>query len=92
MRRAAKTDNNHTAIRDGLRAVYGPDAVQDAARWSGAGFDLIAHVGGRVMFLEVKQPKQVTRLTESEQAARRRYGEHWRVVTTLEEALEVLQP
>ena len=43
------------------------------------------------MFFEVKQPRKVTRLTESEIAARARYGAQWRVVTTLEEALEALQ-
>lgn len=91
MRYAARTDLCHAEIRDGLRRVFGPDAVQDVSMYSGLGFDLIAVARGRVMFLEVKQPRQVTRLTESEAAARTRYGQQWRVVTTLDEALEVLQ-
>ena len=91
MRRAAKTDLNHATIRDGLRAVFGPDAVQDVSMYRGLGFDLIAVARGRVMFLEVKEPKSVTRLSDSEQAARRRYPGVWRVVTTLDEALETLQ-
>ncbi len=91
MRRAAKTDVNHAEIRDGLRDVFGPAAVQDVSMYSGLGFDLIAVARGRVMFLEVKQPRQVTRLTESETAARERYGQQWRVVTTLDEALAALQ-
>ena len=91
MTRARKTDVNHAAIRDGIRAVFGPDAVQDVSMYSGLGFDLIAVARGRVMFFEVKQPKTVTRLSESEHAARRRYPGVWRVVTTLDEALEALQ-
>jgi hypothetical protein len=87
VRHAGKVDVNHAAIRDGLRAIYGPDSVQDASRWSGAGFDLIACIHGRITLLEVKQPRKVTRLTESELAARARYGDCWRVVCTLDEAL-----
>ena len=85
-RYAAKSDNNHTEIRDGLRECG--VQVQDVARHAGLGFDLIAtRVGGPPMLLEVKQPRTATRLTESEQAARDAYGDYWRVVTTLEEAL-----
>lgn len=91
MRRAAKTDVNHAEIRDGLRRVFGPAAVQDVSMYRGLGFDLIAVARGRTMFLEVKQPKKVTQLTKSELDARARYGAQWHVVTTLEEALEVLQ-
>ena len=91
MRRAAKVDENHGQIRDGLRCVFGPASVQDVSMYSGLGFDLIAVARGRVMFLEVKQPKQATRLTESEQDARARYGPLWRVVTTLDEALEAME-
>ncbi len=89
--RRAKVDTNHAAIRDGLRAIFGPDAVQDVSMYPRLGFDLIAIARGRVMFLEVKQPKKVTHLTESEQEARARYGDYWRVVTTLEEALEAME-
>lgn len=91
MRRAAKVDENHGQIRDGLRRVFGPASVQDVSMYSGLGFDLIAVARGRTMFFEVKQPKKVTRLTESEIAARARYGAQWRVVTTLEEALEAME-
>lgn len=91
MRRAAKTDTNHAAIRDGLRAVFGAEAVQDVSMYSGLGFDLIAVARGRLALLEVKPPRKATRLTESEQAARARYGDYWRCVTTLEEALAVME-
>lgn len=90
MTRARKVDTNHGEIRDGLRRVFGPDAVQDTSMYPGLGFDLIAVARGRVAFLEVKPPRKATRLTESEQTARARYGDLWRVVTTLEEALEAL--
>lgn len=88
--RYAKTDINHAAIRDGLRAVFGPAAVQDTSMHRGLGFDLIAVARGRVVFLEVKQPRKATHLTKSEQDAQERYGDMWRVVTTLDEALEAL--
>lgn len=91
MRRAAKTDVNHAEIRDGLRAVFGTESVQDTSMYSGLGFDLIAIARGRVVFLEVKQPRQVTRLTDSEHAARARFGRYWRCVSSLEEALEALE-
>lgn len=88
-RYAAKSDINHAEIRDGLRECG--IAVQDVARYPGLGFDLIAaRAGGPPMLLEVKQPRTVTRLTESEQAARAVYGDYWRVVTTLDEALAAL--
>ena len=90
-RYAAKVDSNHADIRDGLRAIFGREAVQDVSMYSGLGFDLIACCRGRVAFLEVKQPGKATRLTESEAAARARYGEYWRVVTTLEEALGAVE-
>ena len=87
---ARKVDTNHGQIRDGLRNVFGAQAVQDVSMYPGLGFDLIAVARGRIAFLEVKPPKKASRLTESEQAARDRYGDLWRVVTTLEEALEVM--
>jgi hypothetical protein len=88
---AAKVDVNHATIRDGLRDVFGRDAVQDVSMHRKLGFDLIAIARGRVMFLEVKQPRKVTHLTESEQEARDRFGPFWRVVATLEEALEAME-
>lgn len=91
-RYASKIDGNHAAIRDGLKATFGPDAVQDVARYAGLGFDLIIAARGVVRFLEVKRPGQTWRLSDSESAARERYGNHWRCVTTLEEALEAVEP
>lgn len=87
---AAKTDSSHADIRDGLRHIFGRDAIQDVSKCRGLGFDLIAIVRGRLLLLEVKPPKRASKLTDSEQAARARFGEHWRCVTTLEEAIEAL--
>jgi hypothetical protein len=91
MTRASKPDVNHAAIRDGLRDVFGLDAVQDVHMHRGLGFDLIAVARGKLMFLEVKQPRKVTHLTDSEEQARDRFGPLWRVVATLEEALEAME-
>jgi hypothetical protein len=85
-----KTDTNHATIRDGLRDIYGKQAIKDVSMYRGLGFDLLAYVRGRVMLLEVKQPRKVTRLTDSEQEARDAFGDSWRVVCTLEEALEAV--
>ncbi len=63
MRRAAKTDTNHAEIRDGLRHVFGPAAVQDVSMYSGLGFDLIAVTRGRLMLLEVKTPAPAMAIT-----------------------------
>lgn len=90
MRRAAKPDANHAEIRDGLRDIFGTQAVQDVAMYSGLGFDLIVYAMGSIAFLEVKQPKSRHRLTESEAAAHLRYGNVWHVVTTLDEALTAI--
>lgn len=90
MRRASRPDSNHAEIREGLRDIFGTAAVQDVSMYPGLGFDLIAYIGGSIAFLEVKQPQSRDRLTDSEIAARLRYGNIWHVVTTLEEALAVI--
>lgn len=90
MRHAAKVDVNHGKIRDGIRDVFGRDAVKDVSMYPRLGFDLIAVARGRLFLLEVKPPGKETQLTESEQKARAQYGDFWRVVTTPEEALELL--
>ena len=92
VRHAAKVDVNHGEIRDGLRAVFGDDAVKDVSMYPRLGFDLIAYVRGRVYFLEVKQPRKATQLTEAEDDARKRFPGVWHVVTTIEEALELVAP
>ena len=91
MRYASKVDTVHRDIRDGLRAIFGAEAVQDVSMCAGLGFDLIVVSRGILRFLEVKGPKSAKRLTASERAAWERYGNYWHIVTSLDEALQVLQ-
>ena len=63
----------------------------DVSMCAGLGFDLIVIARGVLVFLEIKEPKSIKRLTASERAAWERYGNYWRVVTSLDEALQVLQ-
>ena len=90
MRYAKKTDLTHAAIRDGLRSIFGAEAVQDVSMCAGLGFDLIVVSRGILRFLEIKGPKSVNRLTDSERAALERYGEFYHVVTSLDEALAAI--
>lgn len=53
MRRAAKIDANHLAIREALREIPGV-TVKDAAHVGGGFPDLIVGVKGRTVLLEVK--------------------------------------
>lgn len=89
MRRyAGKVDTNHAAIRDGLRQIYGKDAVQDVSMFPGLGFDLIfRRHDDPPLFLEVKTREKRNRLEPSEIAAKERYGPFWRLVITIEDAL-----
>lgn len=67
MRRRARTDANHEAVRTALRAAGW--TIFDASR-VGAGFpDLVALKGGRTVFVEVKDGGKSAsrrRLTEDE--------------------------
>lgn len=86
-----KKDMNHNTLAAQLADVPGV-YVQDVSMYPGLGFDLIARrLDGAVKFLEIKPARKVTELTESEQAARERYVGLWHVVTTVEEALAVLE-
>lgn len=90
-RMAARKDTNHRDIVDSLRALFGPDVVQDVAGCAGAGFDILArHAAGHVVLIEIKSPGRKPRLTESEERARAQWGDNWRMVSSLQEALEVL--
>ena len=63
MRYAARTDSCHAEIRDGLRDVFGSDAVQDVSMYPRLGFELIAVTRGRLMLLEVKTPATAMAIT-----------------------------
>ena len=90
MRYASRRDNNHAPIRDGLRAIIGPRAVQDAGGWPNAGFDLIVRwMDNPPVFLEVKDGEKA-KLTASDIDAAARYGDYWRRVESLEQAMAAL--
>jgi len=76
-----RVDRNHAEIRDGLRRCgY---SVWDCSRF-GDGFpDLLLRVGGAVLLLEVKMPREG--LTPKEEAFGAIFPVH--VVHSLEEAL-----
>lgn len=92
MRRAARVDGNHGEIRDGLRRV----TVVEDTHGLGDGFpDLVArHVRtGAPVLLEVKDPAQPPSkraLTPAERALSRRWGNAYRVVLTVDEALKAV--
>ena len=58
MRRAAKIDANHVAIRDALRAIPGV-TVKDAAHVGGGFPDLVIGVHGKTVLIEVKDGAKV---------------------------------
>lgn len=86
MRRAARTDANHQAIRDALRKAGRP--VKDLSHVGGGVPDLLTMAtDGRLVFIEVKNPKMVPsarRLTAHEQRFADRFPVS--VVMTVEEA------
>lgn len=87
MRRAARTDGNHKAIRDALRKSGRP--VKDLSHVGGGVPDLLTMAtDGRLVFIEVKNPEMppsARRLTAHEQ----RFADIFpvSVVLTVEEAL-----
>jgi len=90
MNHAKRTDSNHAAIRDGLRQVYGKDAVIDKSMCGYGVPDLMVTTpGGHTIWLELKMPGE--KLTPDELVFRN----HWAVVTftvrSLEEAIERIQ-
>ena len=92
MRRAAKVDDNHAAIRDLLRSVPGV-AVWDSSAFGGGFVDLIVRHGERVWYVEVKNPDMVPskqRLTEAEEKFRSFIGSAYVVVKTKAEALRLV--
>lgn len=89
-RRARRTDDNHAEIRDALRDVPGV-YCHDVSAVAGLGFDLLCNFrGGPPVFIEVKRPATRNDLTDSERRARDHWGDVWRVVTDVDEALRAL--
>lgn len=90
MRRAARTDANHAAIRDALRKAGRP--VKDLSHVGGGVPDLLTMAtDGRLVFIEVKNPKMVPsarKLTAHEQ----RFADKFpvSVVLTVDDALRAV--
>jgi len=93
-RRAARTDANHAAIRDGLRSIPGVTVADTSA--AGNGFpDLVAGFAGINTLLEVKdgdKPPSERRLTPQQEAFRDGWRGQYAVVTSLDEAVRIVCP
>lgn len=91
MRHAARTDANHAAIRDGLRASGCTVADTSGA---GAGFpDLAVGLRSRNYLLEIKdgaKPPSTRKLTPDQVKFHSAWRGQVHVVTTLGEALQVV--
>lgn len=88
MRRAAKTDTNQGEIVNGLRSIFGPECVFDASGM-GKGFpDLVIGVRGKTLLMEVKT--KTGKLTTDQIIFHKLWDGQIAVVTTLEEALQVI--
>lgn len=93
MRRARRTDSNHAEIRAVFRRLC--PAVADTSD-VGRGFpDLVVLCRGRVLLVEVKdgsKPPSARRLTPDEEGFARRWGDSYRVVTSVDEAIALATP
>lgn len=89
MRRAARTDRNHTEICEALRAVG--CSVQSLAACGNGVPDLLVSAKGRLILLEVKdglKPISKRKLTPAQVQWRVNWGSHTHVVTSVDAALE----
>ena len=92
MRRKARRDGNHAAIRDALRRIPGV-SVYDASHLGDGMPDLIIARGNRLVLLEIKDPGKPPsdrKLTPAELAVSRLFPMHYFVALTLDDALAAL--
>ncbi|MCB0108504.1 MAG: hypothetical protein KDE53_21435 [Caldilineaceae bacterium] len=89
MRRAAKVDTNHSQIVTGLRAIFGPDCVLDLSAVGRGCPDICVGVRGKTLLMEIKTP--TGKLTSDQVYWHRNWGGQKAVVTTLQEALDVIE-
>lgn len=86
-----KTDASHKGITRGLKRIGW--WFHDCARYPGLGFDILTkHKDGYPLLLEVKNPGPPSsqKLTESEQAVLEAFPQFFRVVYSLDHALEAI--
>ena len=89
MRRAAKTDTNQSSIVSGLRAIFGPDCVMDLSAVGQGCPDLAVGIRGKTLFMEIKT--KTGKLTVDQQIWHRNWDGHVAIITTLQEALDVIE-
>ncbi len=89
MRRAAKVDSNQNDIVTGLRQIFGDDVVFDLSAAGRGCPDIIIGVRGRNIFMEIKTDSG--KLTPDQRIFHRNWDGQVAVVTTLEEALDVIE-
>lgn len=88
-RYAAKVDTNQPEIVKRLREIFGPDCVQDLSAVGKGCPDIAVGVRGRTIFMEIKTTKG--KLTIDQQIWHRNWPGQVDVVTTIDEALAVIE-
>ena len=94
----SRSDNNQNEIVAALRAIH---VDVEIVSNKGLGFDLLCHIPKRVFIVEIK-PHQIIgkrgkplalgwTLTPKEERLKRIYGSDFNIVTTVDEALELVK-
>lgn len=86
---AAKVDSNHSKIVNGLRDIFGPDCIQDLSAVGRGCPDIAVGVRSRTLFMEIKTA--TGKLTDDQIIWHREWPGQVDVVTTLQEALDVIE-
>ncbi len=95
MRRAARVDSNHGEIRSALRNLGA--YVLDTFQLKNA-FDLLVGYRGKIFIIEIKDGKKTPsqrKLTEGEEGCKAGFnnvGVPYNVVTSVDEAVELINP
>ncbi len=93
VRRAHRTDANHSQIRSVLRSLC--PAVADTSHVGDGFADLVIKVRpGLVLLVEIKdgsKPPSARKLTPDEAAFARLWGDSYRVVTSVDEAIALVR-
>ena len=81
MRRAAKVDQNQSAIVKALREIPGVTVAVGHD-------DILVGFRGRTLWFEVKRPESKKRLQESQKKLKAEWAGHYRVVWTIDQIIE----
>ena len=89
MRHAKRTDDNHSEIRDGLRAL-GHDVLDTSSLGGGVG-DLVVKVSPTMsIWIEIKRSKS-EKLTDKEVIFKMYWFDVYHVVTSVDEAVKAIE-